>query len=160
MDTTTFHDLYDAHADAVRRLARYLTGNDDAAKDIVSETFLRAWAGRGAIRAPTARAYLLTIARNLATDYHRASARHSGGAVPDTPVPPDAEAQLDLARVLAALGTLHADYRDPLTMAVAGSSHEEIGRALGLTPGTVKVRVHRARLMLAAAAGERTKEPR
>jgi DNA-directed RNA polymerase specialized sigma24 family protein len=38
MDTTTFHDLYEAHAGAVRRLARFLTGNDDAATDIVSET--------------------------------------------------------------------------------------------------------------------------
>lgn len=160
MDTTTFHELYDAHADAIRRLARYLTGNDDVAKDIVSETFLRAWAGRGAIRAPTARAYLLTIARNLATDYHRASARQSGAAVPDTPVPPEAEAQLDLARVLAALAALPADYRDPLTMAVAGVSYEDIGQELGVTPGTVKVRVHRARLMLAATTGERTKEPR
>jgi len=65
---TTFHSLYRAHAGDVFRFARYLTGSDDAAADITSETFLRAWVGRDAIRVETAKAYLLTIARNLYRD--------------------------------------------------------------------------------------------
>ena len=71
---TTFHSLYEAHAKDVYRFARYLTGSDDAAADVAAETFLRAWAGRDAIRVETAKAYLLAIARNLARD-PRASIR-------------------------------------------------------------------------------------
>ena len=84
---TTFHSLYDAHAADVFRFARYLTGSDDAAADVTSETFLRAWAGRDAIRAGTAKAYLLTIARNLVRDgWQRVSAyrRTHGGQFPAT----------------------------------------------------------------------------
>ena len=53
---TTFHSLSEAHAKDVYRFARYLTGSDDAAADIASETFLRAWSGRDAIRVETAKA--------------------------------------------------------------------------------------------------------
>ena len=41
--TTTFHSLYQAHAKDIYRFARFLTGSDDAAADVTSETFLRAW---------------------------------------------------------------------------------------------------------------------
>ena len=46
MQRATFHSLYEAHASDVFRFARYLTGDADAAADITSETFLRAWTGR------------------------------------------------------------------------------------------------------------------
>lgn len=160
MDTTTFHDLYTAHAREVFVLARYLTGDGDAATDIVSETFVRAWAGRDALRLPTARAYLLAIARNLARDYHRTNVRRAGGDVPETPVPAGADARLALSRVLEALDRLPTMYREPLTLAAAGLSSLEIARALNLTLSAAKVRVHRARILLAAATGAGTKEAR
>jgi len=34
--------------------------------------------------------------------------------------------------------------RDPLMLTAGGVGYDEIGRMLGLQPGTVKVRVHRA----------------
>ncbi len=149
--TTTFHSLYQAHAKDVYRFARFLTGSDDAAADVTSETFLRAWAGRDAIRADTAKAYLLAIARNLARDRARAASRLSDGEVPDAPVPPNAEARLELNRTLALVRALPAEYRDPLLLAALGVGYEEIGRLLALSVATVKIRVHRARLKLGAA---------
>ncbi|MEO5819436.1 MAG: RNA polymerase sigma factor [Vicinamibacteraceae bacterium] len=147
---TTFHSLYDAYAKDVHRFARFLTGSDDAAADITSETFLRAWTGRDAIRVETAKAYLLAIARNLARDRARLASRMSDGDVPETPVPPNADARLELGRTLAAVRALTAEYREPLLLAAAGVAYEEIGRMLGLSVGTVKIRVHRARLKLGA----------
>jgi len=149
--TTTFHSLYEAHAKDVHRFARFLTGSDDAAADVTSETFLRAWAGRDAIRLDTAKAYLLAIARNLARDRARASSRIADGDVPDMPVAPNAEARLELARTLDAVRALPVEYREPLLLAVSGVGYDEIGRMLGLTVSTVKIRVHRARLKLGAA---------
>jgi RNA polymerase sigma-70 factor (ECF subfamily) len=148
---TTFHTLYQAHAADVYRFARFLTGSDDAAADIASETFLRAWAGRDAIRVETAKAYLLAIARNLARDRARAASRIADAEPPETPVAPSAEARLELGRTLAAVRALPADYREPLVLAAAGVGYEEIGRMLGLSIGTVKIRVHRARLKLGTA---------
>ena len=149
---TTFHGLYEAHAKDVYRFARFLTGSDDAAADVTSETFLRAWAGRDTIRLDTAKAYLLAIARNLARDRARAASRLSDGDVPETPVAPNAEARLELGRTLEAVRALAPEYREPLLLAAAGVGYDEIGRMLGLTLGTVKIRVHRARLKLATAA--------
>jgi RNA polymerase sigma-70 factor, ECF subfamily len=146
----TFHSLYEAHAKDVYRFARFLTGSDDAAADVTSETFLRAWAGRDSIRTATAKAYLLAIARNLARDRARSASRLSDGDVPDTPVPPNAEARLELARTLAAVRALPAEYREPLLLAAVGVRYDEIGRLLGLSVGVVKIRVHRARLKLGA----------
>jgi RNA polymerase sigma factor (sigma-70 family) len=148
---TTFHSLYDAHAKDVYRFARFLTGSDDAAADITSETFLRAWAGRDTIRVETAKAYLLAIARNLARDRARSASRISDAEVPETPVPPNAEARLELSRTLDAVRALPSDYREPLLLAVSGVGYDEIGRLLGLSVATVKIRVHRARLKLGTA---------
>ena len=148
---TTFHSLYEAHAKDVYRFARFLTGSDDAAADVTSETFLRAWVGRDAIRLETAKGYLLAIARNLARDRARAATRIADAEPPDTPVAPNAEARLELGRTLAAVRALPAEYREPLLLAAAGVGYEEIGRMLGLSIGTVKIRVHRARLKLGTA---------
>ncbi|MDO8834728.1 MAG: RNA polymerase sigma factor [Vicinamibacterales bacterium] len=148
MDTTTFQELYDEHAADVHRFARYLTGSDDAAADITSEVFLRAWTGRDTLRAVTAKAYLLAIARNLARDRYRFSRRWLGAEMPDPAVGPDADARLELNRALDAARKLPEAYREPLLLVASGQTYEEAGRVLDLTVSTVKIRVHRARLML------------
>jgi Sigma-70 region 2 len=62
---TTFHELYSRYAEDVYRFALWLTGNPDDAKDITSETFVRAWTAPEEPRMETVKAYLFTIARNL-----------------------------------------------------------------------------------------------
>jgi RNA polymerase sigma factor (sigma-70 family) len=151
MHATTFHSLYDAHAKDVYRFARFLTGSDDAAADITSETFLRAWAGRDAIRVETAKAYLLAIARNLARDRGRFARRWPDAEMPQRPVAPGAEARIELRRTLDAVRALPVKYREPLILAASGLGYDEIGRVLGISLSTVKVRVHRARLKLTSA---------
>jgi RNA polymerase sigma factor (sigma-70 family) len=148
---TTFHTLYGAYARDVFRFARFLTGSEDAAADITSETFLRAWAGRDAVRVETAKAYLLAIARNLCRDRGRQTQQWRAAPMPERVVPPDAEARMELARTLEAIGALPIEYREPLLLSASGVSYDEIARMLGIAAGTVKIRVHRARLKLVAA---------
>jgi RNA polymerase sigma-70 factor (ECF subfamily) len=149
---TTFHSLYEAHAKGVYRFARYLTGSDDAAADITSETFLRAWAGRDTVRVETAKAYLLAIARNLARDRGRFANQWREAPMPDRPVSSNAEARIELHRTLASVRALPAEYREPLLLAASGASYDEIARVLGISVSTAKIRVHRARLKLVSAA--------
>src|SRR6185503_17888697 len=125
-----------------------------AAAEITSETFLRAWVGRDRIRAETAKAYLLTIARNLARDRQRFDSRWPGAEVPEQFVAPNAEARLELRRTLEAIRALPIAYREPLMLAAIGVDFAEIGRVLGISVSTVKILVHRARLKLTAATTE------
>src|SRR5262245_20483239 len=111
MQATTFHALYDAHARDVYRFARSLTDSAEAAEDVTSETFLRAWAGRGRLRTATARAYLLAIARNLARDRGRFARRWPGAEMPEQSSPPNAELRLEVRRTLEAVRALPLEYR-------------------------------------------------
>jgi RNA polymerase sigma-70 factor (ECF subfamily) len=152
MENITFQALYEAHAQDVARFARYLVRDPDLAADIASETFLRAWAGRDRIRTETGKAYLLAIARNLAVDHMR-QPRNDVPIKEDHAVsahaPDDA---LELGGAMHALESLPADLRDPLVLtAVNGLSYEETARVLNIPLASVKVRIHRARLKLAAA---------
>jgi len=160
MHGTAFHNLYEAHARDVYRFARFLSASDDAAAEITSETFLRAWVGRDRIRVETAKAYLLAIARNLARDRGRFANRWSDAQVPDQSVAPNAEIRIELRRTFDAIRALPIEYREPLMLAAIGVDYEEIGRVLGISVGTVKIRVHRARLKLTAAAAESPGRPR
>ena len=151
---TDFEDLYQRYARDVYRFALYLSGNKALAEDIASETFVRVWTVRDAIRTESVKAYLLTIARNLHADGRRREARHV--AIPEVlldPSPgPEVEA-LDrqaLEAVLLALQQIPDVDRAALLMrAQDGLPYEEIARSLGLSVSAAKVKVHRARLRLA-----------
>lgn len=145
---TTFHSLYEAYAKDVYRFARFLTGSDDAAADVTSETFLRAWAGRGRIRVGTAKAYLFTIARNLARDRGRFATQWRHAPMPDRAVASNAEARMELRHTLSSVRALSPEYREPLMLAASGATYDEIARVLGISVSAAKIRVHRARLKL------------
>jgi len=151
---TDFEDLYQRYARDVYRFALYLSGNKALAEDIASETFVRVWTVRDAIRTESVKAYLFTIARNLHADGRRREARHV--AIPEVlldPSPgPEVEA-LDrqaLEAVLLALQQIPEVDRAALLMRAQDSlPYEEIARSLGLSVSAAKVKVHRARLRLA-----------
>jgi RNA polymerase sigma-70 factor (ECF subfamily) len=152
---TSFHELYERYARDVHRFAVYLSGDFALADDITSETFLRAWSGAAPIREATVKAYLFTIARNLYLQELRSRARHAplDETLPSTAPGHDrlTEQQHALAAVLRALGTLPERDRTALLMrAREGLPYEQIAQALQLSVSAAKVKVHRARLKLAA----------
>jgi len=150
-----FHDLYSRYARDVHRFALYLSGNPALADDITSETFLRAWSSAAPIREATVKSYLFAIARNVYRAELQRARRHV--ELPETIAAADAEpdARLDqraaLAKVLAALGQLPEVDRAALIMRAQDEMpYEEIAQALQLSLSSAKVKVHRARLKLAA----------
>ena len=64
-------EVWDHHAEAVRRFARHLSGNASQADDLTQEAFVRLWTTSSPIRTETVRAYLFTIVRNLHRRAHR-----------------------------------------------------------------------------------------
>ena len=158
----TFHEMYERHAKDVYRYAFWLSGNSDDADDITSETFARAWAGREDIRTETVKAYLFAIARNL----YRRGLRHTKRQADLSPYHADpqampeqqTESRLELDRAMLAIQSLPETDRAAFLLRVQHElPYDEIARILQLPLTTVKVKIHRARLKLAAQAiGENT----
>lgn len=156
-----FHDLYARYAADVHRFALYLSCDAAMADDLTSETFLRAWNSTAPIREATVKAYLFTIARNLYLRELRRTTRHvtlEDRYPIDTPSQEERAAhQSTLHVVLRALRTLPEVERAALIMRSHDEmSYEAIAQALDLTLANVKIRIHRARLKLAALIPETT----
>ena len=122
------------------------------AKDIASETFVRAWASSDRLVTTTMKAYLLTIARNV---YLHQIRRPKLANLDFDPVDeaPSAErenelkAQLD--EVLRNMQSLSTIDRSALLMrAQHGLSYKDIGASLQISESAARVKVHRARLKL------------
>ena len=151
---TDFSTLYKKYAPDVFRFALYLSGDRAQAEDITSETFVRVWTSPEPVRVATVKAYLFTIARNLFLHGLRGKSRQVqlDGELPDTQANPyvQAEQREAVRSLLAALQRLPEVDRAALLMrAVDGMPHEEISRALGISLASAKVKIHRARLVLA-----------
>jgi RNA polymerase sigma-70 factor (ECF subfamily) len=152
-EASTFADLYRNHAGAVYRFALYLSGDPPLAEDIVSETFLRVWDSTVEVHMETVRGYLFAIARNLFL--HELRRRRRQDRLEDchlveAPAPRELEAREDLRETLATLMKLPESSRAALLLrAHEGLSYEEIARILGISLTAVKVKIHRARLLLA-----------
>ena len=149
-----FEDLYETWADPVYRFALRLSGDPALAEDIVAETFLRVWTASERVRIDTVRAYLFAIARNLFLHGLRRRQRH----VPLDDAPelsvrqPDAEARERAEQVSAAIRALAEPDRSALLLRVEEElSYDEVAQVLGISPEAARVKVHRARLRVAAA---------
>ena len=150
-----FSELYRTHAKDVHRFVLFLSGDPALADDILSETFIRLWHARSRVDLTTVRGYLLTIARNLFLAERRRARRMTplDERAHDTQAGPErrAHSHIELETVLAALQTLpEIDRAAVLLRAEEGMSYEEVAAALGISSSAARVKVHRARLKLAA----------
>ena len=153
--------LYDAHVDRVYRLAFRLVGEDDAARDITQDTFIRAFERLGEFRGEASLAtWLHRIAFSVAANALRKSRRRDEreGPLHDDIVAMTNErrAEPDLkGRLAAAIDGLPEGCRVVFLMHdVEGYTHEEIGAALGIQSGTSKAQLFRARAKLRAELAE------
>jgi RNA polymerase sigma-70 factor, ECF subfamily len=160
-DRAAFGRLYDRYARMVHGilLARVPPRDVD---DLVHDVFLLALGRLRALRdAARFGAWLAAIARNRAHDYHRRT-RVAMELTEDLPteeldgagrsVPSDAEA----VTILAVIRTLPDAYRETLILRlVEGMTGPEIAERTGLTPGSVRVNLHRGMQQLREKLGSR-----
>ena len=150
-----YEQIYEQYAQDVYRFAYWLAGDSAEAEDITAETFVRAWASRERLHPETLKGYLLAIARNLHLKgwHERQRMADLEEHLPDrAPLPEQITAERwEFAATTAALHQLSELDRTALLLF---SQHDlpyaEIGRILNTTPAAAKVRVHRARVKLAA----------
>ena len=151
----TFHELYSRYAEDVYRFAHWLSGNPEVARDITSETFVRAWTAPEEPRLETVKAYLFTIARNLHRKQWRRDSRKEildETMADQTPSPDQAMVQNEeYQRTIEAMNSLpELDRTVLLLRAEEDMSYQEIASATGISVVAAKVKVFRARAKLAA----------
>lgn len=158
-DTHAFGRLYSRYAKMVHGilLARVPSTEVD---DLVQDVFLLALPRLKALRDLTRfGAWLAAITRNRANDYHRRS--HTATASAKMLAEDEVEVlgtnhpeQLRGETVLQLIRTLPEAYRETLILRlVEGMSGPEIAERTGLTPGSVRVNVHRGMQQLREKLG-------
>jgi RNA polymerase sigma-70 factor (ECF subfamily) len=161
MDEEAFRALYDRTARGLWAYLSRMTGDAQLADDLLQETYYRFLRASASYESDEHRLhYLFRIATNLVRDGHRRRHGVQQVALPEGEGPADARAGDVAARaderadVRRALSRLKTRERKLLWLAYAeGSSHKEIAGALGLTPGSVKMLLFRARRKLARLLG-------
>ncbi len=131
-----------------------------AVDDLVQDVFMQALRRLTTLRDGSRfAAWIAAIARNRATDYFRQAPPEEPLAARDSDDLPTAAPQRDGAEaVLAALQKLPEAYRETLVLRlVEGMSGPEIAALTGLTPGSVRVNLHRGMQQLRQALGQKEK---
>lgn len=152
-DTAAFERLYRATVPRIHSLTRRM-GGDDLAEDLTQEVYIRAWQKLETFRGDAAfGTWLHRLAVNLILSrretIRRREARQVSGSgrlesIAGRSSTPGLKMDLE-----AALTRLPDGARQVFVLYdVEGYSHEEIGRMMGITDGTSKSQLHRARMLL------------
>ena len=142
-DEGAFARLYERYARVVHGLLLARAPRADI-DDLVQDVFLAAWNRLEALRDPAAfGGWLAMIARNRAADFHRRAV--DAVELPDELPGHDATAaRTEALAVLEVIRTLPEAYRETLVLRfVEGMTGPEIAAQTGLTPGSVRVNLHR-----------------
>ena len=139
----------------LRSFARFLTGQVASADDLVQETVLRALGALEQFTPGTSmKAWLYTIARNLFYEQARHGRRERDvmsdyAHRPDQPDSAGTERADDLRDLDGAIWRLSPRLREALVLVgVQEMPYAEAARVCGVTVGTIKARVSRARAQI------------
>ena len=156
-DQDAFEQLYRAHAGRLYSLIVRMVASTETAEDLLQEVFLNAYRKVSSFRGDSSLGtWLYRMAVNHCLDYLRGrqnkmarttdSIEDDGMVEPAAPLVASAIQRLDLERAIARLPdgcrtafVLHD---------IEGFQHHEIAMMLGISEGTSKSQVHKARLKL------------
>lgn len=147
-----FLAAYEAYADAIFRFCFFKTKDRDLAKDLVQQTYLKAWVYlRQNRQIDNFRAFLYRLAGNLVIDWYRKKKAESLENLAEKGFEPadhhgNAEAEAELAWMLKVLHTLEpADQELIIWRYVEDMSPRDIAQMLGEKENNISVRLHRAK---------------
>jgi RNA polymerase sigma-70 factor (ECF subfamily) len=157
-ELASFETLMLPHLDAAYNLAKWLLRNEDDARDVVQEAYLRAFKSFSGFHGSNGRPWLLTIVRNtaynlikknqtanLTTFDEEEHALDRESASPATLLEQEEKSQL----IRRALDRLPDEFREIVVLRhLEGLSYKEIADVAHLAPGTVMSRLARARAKL------------
>lgn len=144
--------LYRAHATKLLRLAVLMIGDPGSAEEVLHEAFLR-FHDRGRAEPGSELAYLRRTVINLCNNQHRHRRVIEKAPVPRTGEVPEpavtAVRSMTRGRVVDVVRSLPVRQRDCVVLHYFEQlTDREIGEALGISTGSVKTHLHRAREQL------------
>jgi RNA polymerase sigma-70 factor (ECF subfamily) len=161
-DGRAFAALFDGHRDRAFRHALRLVASAHDAEDVVAAAFFELWRKRDVVPVVDGSVlpWLLVTTTNLARNSGRGARRYRAAVerLPRSPglTDPAETASERIARqqLLDAVRSLgEPDAALVLLTALEGFTPSEAGAAVGLSPGTARVRLHRARKRLQQRLG-------
>jgi RNA polymerase sigma-70 factor (ECF subfamily) len=157
--------LYDAHARRVHRLVYRICGDEELARDLTQDTFVRVFQKLSTFRGDAAFAtWIHRIAVSVALNAIRKERRFKRTSedldvANELPAPPNAVEPDLRARLASAIAALPESCRVSVILHdIEGYTHAEIGQMLGIAEGTSKARLFDARTRLRKALSMFVKE--
>jgi RNA polymerase sigma-70 factor, ECF subfamily len=154
--TASFRTQVVSFVPKLRGYARLLTGGVDTADDLVQDTVLRALGAQARFKPDTnMRGWLFTIMRNQHISNFRGH-RSIYTAMEDVPervlsTPGNQLISVELGELRHALMQISPAHREALILVVAvGCTYEEAAEICSCAVGTIKSRINRAKLAIAA----------
>ncbi len=153
-DATAFERLYRAHVARIHGLSRRMLGSAEEADEVTQDVFVRAWSKLGTFRGESQfGTWLHRLAVNVILAHRSRRSTERTRWLDD-------EGALDLAPARHAPAGLRQDLEAAMARLpggarqvfvlhdVEGYRHEEIADRLGISTGTSKSQLHRARMAL------------
>jgi RNA polymerase sigma-70 factor (ECF subfamily) len=168
-DPEAFEELMAPLEKAVWRICWHYTGEREAASDCGQDAMLRIWRGLGSYREECAfETWVYRVAANCCMDWLRKKKRDRSESIEPMREagfdPEDPKARTEDQAVAAeehrelreAIRELPEEQREALVLTqLEGVSYEEAARQLGVSEGTVKSRVNRAKARLKERLSEK-----
>jgi RNA polymerase sigma-70 factor, ECF subfamily len=149
MDEVEFREFYENSGRALFGYLLRVTGHRDVAEDVMQESYCRILSAKlPPMDKAQKKSYLFRIAANLLRDRWRRGDDVQEEAASELAAPShDPEAQTDMRRIF---DQLKPRERQLLWLAyVEGASHKEIAESTGLSSGSIRLLLFRARRKLA-----------
>jgi len=152
-DTHAFERLYRNHVGRIHNLARRMVGPDDA-DEAAQDVFVRAWEKLHLFRGESAfGTWLHRVAINVMLGKRQAMGisrerMHDGEGVFETLASRPAQTELGMDFEVAIAKLPEGARRVFVLHDVEGFKHHEVAELLGITSGTSKAQLHRARMAL------------
>jgi RNA polymerase sigma-70 factor (ECF subfamily) len=152
-DGRAFERLYRRYASMVHGILLARVPRSSV-EDLVQDVFFAVFKRLSTLRDPAAfPGWLAAIARNQATDHLRRAPRAEELAVE---IASEDSSETEAAAILEVVRTLPEAYRETLILRlVEGMTGPEIAARTGLTPGSVRVNLHRGMARLREKLGRR-----
>ena len=145
-----FHLLYHKYKTAVYRYCYRLLNDRDLADDAFQETFVRVYENRDTFNGDNFKSWVFTIARNTCYNYLRTKKQQVN--FDEEYIAPETDKHTDFGLkdcIENAIAALPVSYSEVIILReYEDYSYQEIAEILDIDLSLVKIRIHRARLIL------------